>query len=57
MMRRLAARSRVSFGFPADALWECLTLLHELSEADGSIALIDLAAAVARGPDGPPRTC
>ena len=44
----------VSLGFPADACGECLILLHELSEADGSIELIDLAAAVARDPDGPP---
>ncbi len=43
----------VSLGFPADACGECLTLLHELSEADGPIELTDLAAAVAFDPDGP----
>ena len=45
----------VSLGFPADACGECLTLLHELSEADGSVELMGRAAAVApNNPDGPP---
>jgi hypothetical protein len=42
-----------ALGFPGDACGQCLTVLHELSEANGPIELTDLAAAVldADGPD------
>jgi hypothetical protein len=35
-----------ALGFPADACAQCLTVLHELSEANGPMDLADLAAAV-----------
>ena len=35
-----------ALGFPADACGQCLTVLHELSEANGPAELTDLAAAV-----------
>ena len=35
-----------ALGFPADACGQCLTVLHELSEANGPMELTDLAAAV-----------
>jgi hypothetical protein len=35
-----------ALGFPADACGQCLTVLHELSEANGPVELTDLAAAV-----------
>lgn len=35
-----------ALGFPADACGECLTVLHELSEANGPMELTDLVAAV-----------
>jgi pRiA4b ORF-3-like protein len=35
-----------ALGFPEDACAECLTVLHELSEANGPMELTDLAAAV-----------
>ena len=40
-------------GFPGNPCEQCLTVLHELSEANGPIALTDLAVAVldADGPD------
>ncbi len=35
-----------ALGFPADACGQCLTVLHELSEANGPMELTDLSAAV-----------
>jgi Plasmid pRiA4b ORF-3-like protein len=35
-----------ALGFPADACGQCLTVLHELSEANGPTELTDLSAAV-----------
>ena len=42
----------VPLGFPEDPCEQCLTVLHELSEADGPVELTDLAAAVLDA-DGP----
>jgi hypothetical protein len=42
----------VTLGFPGDPCEQCLTVLHELSQANGPLELTDLAAAVldAEGP-------
>jgi hypothetical protein len=42
----------VPLGFPGDPCGQCLTVLHELSEANGPVELTDLAAAVLDA-DGP----
>jgi hypothetical protein len=41
----------LALGFPGDPCEQCLTVLHELSEANGPLELLDLAAAV-RDDDG-----
>src|SRR3984893_8752095 len=38
--------ARTVLGFPHDACGQCLTVLHELSQADGPMELMDLALAV-----------
>jgi Plasmid pRiA4b ORF-3-like protein len=40
-------------GFPGDPCEQCLTVLHELSEANRPVELTDLAAAVLAADDGP----